>query len=85
MAPATLKIPLPPYQRSFEQTTVICTTYVVDERLPVETFQFKRAGDTSLLSGLDWMLLAKTVLPDANPLTAEERLAINEFFWSHFE
>jgi hypothetical protein len=34
---------------------------------------------------LDWMRLAKQTLPNAMPLTPEERVSINEFFWSHFK
>jgi hypothetical protein len=33
---------------------------------------------------LDLMRLAKETLPNAAPLTPEERVSINEFFWSHF-
>ncbi len=33
----------------------------------------------------DWMWLAKETLPNATPLTPEERFSINEFFWSHFK
>jgi hypothetical protein len=37
-------------------------------------------------STLDLMWLAKETLPNATPLTAEERVSINdEFFWSHFK
>ena len=34
---------------------------------------------------LDLMRLAKETLPNATPLTPEERVSINEFFWSHFK
>jgi hypothetical protein len=30
-------------------------------------------------------MLAKEVLPSATPLTPEERISINEYFWSHFK
>jgi hypothetical protein len=33
----------------------------------------------------DFMRLAKETLPNATPLTPEERVSINEFFWSHFK
>jgi hypothetical protein len=36
-------------------------------------------------TALHWMRLAKETLPNATPLTREERLSINEFFWSHFK
>ena len=36
-------------------------------------------------AALDWMSLAKEALPNAMPLTPEERVSINEFFWSHFK
>jgi hypothetical protein len=34
---------------------------------------------------LELMRLAKETLPDAAPLTPEERASITEFFWSHFK
>ncbi len=34
---------------------------------------------------LDLMRLAKETLPNGTPLTPEERVSINEFFWSHFK
>jgi hypothetical protein len=34
---------------------------------------------------LDLMRLAKETLPNATPLTPEERVSINEFFLSHFK
>jgi hypothetical protein len=34
---------------------------------------------------LDLMRLANETLPNATPLTPEERVSINEFFWSHFK
>jgi hypothetical protein len=36
-------------------------------------------------TSLDLMRLAKETLPNATPLTPEERVSINEFFWSHFK
>src|SRR4030095_16465325 len=34
---------------------------------------------------IDLRRLAKELLPNAAPLTPEERVSINEFFWSHFK
>jgi hypothetical protein len=34
---------------------------------------------------LDLMRLAKETFPNATPLTRDERVSINEFFWSHFK
>ena len=34
---------------------------------------------------LDLIRLAKETLPNATPLTPEERASINEFFWSNFK
>ena len=36
-------------------------------------------------TALDLMRLAKEALPNATPLTPEERGSIHEFFWSHFK
>ena len=35
-------------------------------------------------TALDWLSLSREVLPEAHPMTADERTSINEFFWSHF-
>lgn len=37
------------------------------------------------MKALDWIMLAKEVLPNASPLTPEEKVSLNAFFWSHFE
>jgi len=34
---------------------------------------------------LDLMRLAKETLPNGTPLTPEERVSVNEFFWFHFK
>jgi len=36
-------------------------------------------------TALDWVRLSKETLPNATPLTPEERISINEFFWFHFK
>ena len=36
-------------------------------------------------TAIDWVMLAKETLPNATPLTPEERISINEYFWSHFK
>ena len=40
---------------------------------------------TNQSTPLGLMRLAKETLPNATPLTPEERVSINEFFWSHFK
>ena len=42
-------------------------------------------GGDSKSTPLDLMRLAKETLPNATPLTPEERVSINEFFWSRFK
>lgn len=36
-------------------------------------------------TALEWVMLAKGALPNATPLASEERISINEYFWSHFK
>jgi hypothetical protein len=55
---------------------------------PSETLKDLRAQRESIYgrrfanqnTPLDWMRLAKETLPNATPLTPEERVSINEFF-----
>ena len=54
-----------------------------DLRSQRESICGRRFANQSTL--LDLMRLAKEVLPTAKPLMAEERVSINEFFWSHFK
>ena len=48
-----------------------------------ESIYVRRFATQSTPLGL--MRLAKETLPNATPLTPEERVSINEFFWSHFK
>ena len=36
-------------------------------------------------AAFDWLTLASETLDNAKPLTPEEQLSINEFFWTHFK
>jgi hypothetical protein len=54
-----------------------------DLRAQRESIYGRRFVDQSI--SLDLMRLAKYTLPNATPLTPEERVSINEFFWSHFK
>jgi len=40
---------------------------------------------TNQSTSLDLMRLATEALPNATPLTPEERVSVNEFFWFHFK
>ena len=54
-----------------------------DLRAQRESIYSRRFANQS--TPLDLMRLAKETLPNATPLTPEERVSINEFFWSHFK
>jgi hypothetical protein len=57
---------------------------VIDGSGQQPTATFAAVETDSAYSALDWLDLSKAVLPDAKPLTPDERSSINEFFWSHF-
>ncbi len=44
-----------------------------------------RRGFPIQSTAFDWMKLAEESLSNATPLTPEERVSINEFFWSNFK
>ena len=48
-----------------------------------ESIDTRRVRNEPIL--LDLMRLAKETLPNETPLTPEERVSINEFFWSHIK
>ena len=54
-----------------------------DLRAELELIYGRRMANQS--TPLDLMRLAKEALPNATPLTPEERVSVNEFFWFHFK
>lgn len=48
------------------------------------TFAVEGAKPSPHEAALDWLSLSHEALPDAQPMTADERSSINDFFWSHF-
>ena len=54
-----------------------------DLRAQRESIYGQRFANQS--SSLDLMRLAKETLPNATPLTPEERVSINELFWCQFK
>ena len=71
--------------QGYRQTTVISIIYEGRESLPLEATELEELSVPTQNAALDWMMLAKETLPNATPLTPEERVSINEFFWSHFK
>jgi hypothetical protein len=68
---------------TFASPTAVSVLVDATESQPTVTFQPAQI-DSAYLLAMDWLDLSKTVLADAQPLTAEERSSINDFFWSHF-
>ncbi len=71
--------------QGYRQTTVTSVIYEGRESLPLRATVLEELSLQSQSAALDWMMLAKDTLPNAAPLTPEERVSINEFFWSHFK
>ena len=86
----TLAIPLyvslAPYSQAkrFEAGTAASIKTESREGQPTMTFAVEVAKPSPHETALDWLSLSREVLPDARPMTADERSSINEFFWSHF-
>ena len=70
---------------SFQQTTAATVTYQGERQIPTDCFTVSIESDSMVKDSFDWMSLSSEVLPNARPLTAEERSSINEFFWSQFK
>jgi len=71
--------------QGYRQTTVTSVVYRGVESLPLEATELEALSFPTQSAALDWMMLAKEALPNTTPLTPEERVSINEFFWSHFK
>jgi hypothetical protein len=69
----------------YRQSTATSVIYEGRESLPLEAMELEALSVEGHSAALDWMLLAKEALPNATPLTSDERVSINEFFWSHFK
>ena len=69
----------------YRQSTATSVIYEGRESLPLEAMELEALSVEGHSAALDWMMLAKEALPNATPLTPEERNSINEFFWSHFK
>lgn len=70
--------------KRFEVGTAASIKIESHELQPTMTFAVGAEKISSHEAALDWMSLSSEVLPDARPMTADERSSINEFFWSHF-
>jgi hypothetical protein len=68
---------------TFSSPTAVSVLVETTESQPTITFKAAQI-DSAYLLALDWLDLSKTVLANTQPLTAEERSSINDFFWSHF-
>lgn len=90
LAIPTLAIPLyvslAPYSQAkrFEAGTAASIKTESREQQPTMTFAVEVEKPSPHETALDWLLLSREVLPDARPMTADERSSINDFFWSHF-
>ena len=71
--------------QGYRQTTVSSVVYEGQESLPLQATDLEELLLPIQSAALDWMMLTKETLPNATPLTPEERASINEFFWSHFK
>lgn len=83
--PSPIDILKPWNQRTYYQSTVTSIVYEGHEQFPTGVFELAEPTAVDRMRALDWILLAQDVLPDATPLTAEERSSINEFFRSYFK
>jgi hypothetical protein len=69
----------------YRPPTAVSVCYEHRARVPVSALISLAPATTSRDASLEWLALGKEALPKARPLSPEERLSINEFFWSHFE
>ena len=65
-------------------TSPTAVSILIDSSSQQPTAMFATLETDSIHFALDWLDLSRHVLPNAEPLTPDERSSINEFFWSHF-
>jgi hypothetical protein len=65
-------------------TSPTAVSILIDGSSQQPTAMFAALETDSIHFALDWLDLSRHVLPNAEPLTPDERSSINEFFWSHF-
>jgi hypothetical protein len=81
-----LYVSLAPYSQAkrFEAGTAASIRIEAQEQQPTMTFAVDVEKSSPHATALDWLSISNEVLPNARPMTADERSSINEFFWSHF-
>jgi hypothetical protein len=72
-------------KRTYRPPTAASVTYELRQEFPTGFLDFSQEVEPKHSNALDWISLGREVLPNATPLTAEERASVNEFFWAHFE
>ena len=70
------------HANTFTSPTAVSIIIDGSGQQPTSTFTHLIVDPTQL--ALDWLDLSRHVLPNAEPLTSDERASINDFFWSHF-
>ena len=70
--------------QGFEVGTAASIRTESREQQPTMTFAVDAESYAPHENALDWLSLSREALPDARPMTADERSSINEFFLSHF-
>jgi hypothetical protein len=68
---------------TLDNTTSVSLVMKGYEHRPTAVFNAQQSNSTT--RALEWLEFAKSALPNALPLTAEERGSINTFFWSQFK
>jgi hypothetical protein len=66
-------------------TTAVSLVYEHRAHTPIAAFSSLNAANSQHTDALEWLTLGSAAIPEAKPLTSEERASINEFFWSHFQ
>jgi hypothetical protein len=71
-------------QGELRPSTAVSVVYEHRAHTPVAAFVSLNATASQHTDALDWLTLGAEAIPNAQPLTPDERASINEFFWSHF-
>lgn len=86
VVPLTFGAPVLQGGRCIEPTNAVSVEFTTQERYPVQAISIVAPADEKgmIEDSMEWLALGQAVIPDARPMTPEERSAVNEFFWSQF-
>ena len=71
-------------RKRYDVNNAVSMVYHWEEQYPIMASAQNAAEFDRIAPALDWVSLARDVLPDSRPMTNRERETVANFFWSQF-